>query len=118
MNGDIGQKLDEILQNPQMLMQIKALADTMTGGKPSPPPTPAEEPKNEITPPPAAEPALSDALTLFSPSPTLSRNLEHTTALLMALKPFLDEKRCGKVDRMLSMMRLAQMATRFGGLMP
>ena len=30
MNGDFSQKLNQVLSNPAMMAQIKALADTMT----------------------------------------------------------------------------------------
>ena len=117
MTGDFSAKLDQILQNPAMLAQIKALADTMTANAPKPqesvakesaPPTPTEE---QAPAEPAAVPIL------FAPSPTLEKNLKNTRELLLALKPFLDNKRCAKIDKMLSMMRLAEMAGQFGNLL-
>ncbi len=117
MTGDFSSKLDEILKNPTMLAQIKALADTMTAGKAEEPPPPEEPP----APPPApvqAQPAMETALpVLLAPSPNLQKNLTNTRALLIALKPFLDDKRCGKIDKMLSMMRLAEMAGQFGSFL-
>ncbi len=108
MNGDLGAKLDEILKNPEMLSQIKALADTMTSAeKPSEPPPPSSQ---EPAIPPEVLPAF------LAPSGELERNLANTQALLLALKPFLDERRCMKIDKMLSMMRLARLAGRFGEL--
>ncbi len=100
-----------------MLSQIKALADTMTAGaaKPQEPP-PAEPVQPE---PPHKEKAVSaepQIPVLFTPSPSLEKNLRHTRDLLIALKPFLDDKRCAKIDKMLSMMRLAEMAGQFGNL--
>ena len=117
MNGDFSAKLDQILGNPAMLSQIKALADTMTTAntKTQPPPEEAPAPpfhekkeeNREVLPSPPV---------LFTPSPNLEKNLKHTRDLLIALKPFLDEKRCVKIDKMLSMMRLAEMAGQFGSL--
>ncbi len=118
MTGDFSSKLDEILKNPAMLAQIKALADTMTAGKAEEPPPPEEVP---VPPPPApvqAEPVSGTPLPmLFAPSPSLQKNLTHTRALLIALKLFLDDKRCSKIDKMLSMMRLAEMAGQFGSFL-
>ena len=102
-----------------MLSQIKALADTMTTANAKPQQSPAEEPpapshfheKKEET-----HEAFSVPPVLFTPSPNLEKNLKHTRDLLIALKPFLDEKRCAKIDKMLSMMRLAEMAGQFGSL--
>ncbi len=118
MTGDLGSKLDEILANPAMLAQIKALADTMTQNSASKPPEPAPPPPNEPAPMAEAKEAIaSEPLPmLFSPSPNVERNLKNTRNLLLALKPFLDEKRCMKIDKMLSMMRLAEMAGQFGSL--
>ena len=99
-----------------MLSQIKALADTMTtaNAKPQPPeeePAPPFHEKKE-----EAREILPSPPVLFTPSPNLEKNLKHTRDLLIALKPFLDEKRCVKIDKMLSMMRLAEMAGQFGSL--
>ena len=117
MNGDFSAKLDQILANPAMLAQIKALADTMTAGNAKPQETPPAEPpeptREEKTP--SAE-QVSALPVLFPPPPALEKNLKHTRDLLIALKPFLDDKRCAKIDKMLSMMRLAEMAGQFGNL--
>ncbi|MBQ9748371.1 MAG: hypothetical protein IJV98_06265 [Clostridia bacterium] len=104
MNGDLGEKLDQILANPAMLAQIKTLADTMTASGGASVGESAEDKKQD---PPPALPSLP------TPSPAMERNLKNTRNLLIALKPFLDEKRCTKVDKMLSMMRLAEMAGQF-----
>ena len=120
MTGDFSAKLDQILANPAMLAQIKALADTMTTGAPKPQPSSEEEhpPAPQEATPVEKEASIPDAALpmLFSPSPILEKNLKHTRDLLVALKPFLDEKRCMKIDKMLSMMRLAEMAGQFGSL--
>ncbi len=126
MNGDFSSKLDKILSNPAMMAQIKSLADTMTEAEGTP--------ASEVSPPPAAEPSEPPAQeeqekpdadiqtetalpASFSPAPGLARNLKNTRALLAALKPYLDDKRREKVDKMLSMMRLAEMAGYFKNLM-
>ncbi len=116
MNGDFTSKLDEILKNPAMLAQIKSLADTMTAGQKKDEPAPISEPApHQEEEAPVSVPAALPMI--FSPSPGLEQNLRHTRDLLLALKPFLDEKRCMKVDKMLSMMRLAEMAGQFGSLL-
>ena len=112
-----------------MMAQIKALADTMTvsgstaSGTPEPPP---EEP---VTPPDQAAAAASAPAentanaasaalpALFSPAPEIEKNLKNTRALLLALKPYLDAGRCEKIDKMLNMMRLAEMAGYFKNLL-
>lgn len=123
MNGDFSSKLDKILSNPAMMAQIKSLADTMTedGEAKTPPPTEptqaASEPEPAAAPesPPQTDtPAAMPAL--FSPAPGMEKNIKNTRALLLALKPYLDDKRRDKIDKMLNMLRLAEMAGYFKNL--
>ena len=128
MNDDFSAKLDKLLSNPAMMAQIKSLADTMTEteGKGSPA---AEDVSAEPMPADASagtadvsseaaskteETALPASL---APEPGLARNIKNTRALLAALKPYLDDKRREKVDKMLNMMRLAEMAGYFKNFM-
>lgn len=117
MNGDFNEKLEQVLANPALLAQIKALADTMTENTEK---AQAAAPKQESPAPtePKEDNSYSASLPiLFAPSPALEKNLKNTRELLLALKPFLDHKRCAKIDKMLSMMRLAEMAGQFGNLL-
>ena len=125
MNGDFTQKLNQVLSNPAMMAQIKALADTMTEAD-------THKEKNEPTAeaailpkvpeaPPKHVPEESDSVrqaipvpAFFTPSPSFEKNMKNTCTLLNALKPFLDERRCAKIDKMLSMIRFAQMAGQLG----
>lgn len=120
MNGDFSSKLDKILSNPAMMAQIKSLADTMTeegdAKAPSPPPpeqAAAAEPATPPPPQPESPPAMP---ALFSPEPGMEKNIKNTRALLIALKPYLDDKRREKIDKMLNMLRLAEMAGYFKNL--
>ena len=119
MNEDFSQKLNQVLSNPTMMAQIKALADTMTES------TPSQEKNVQITEYPLsakAEPLEQIDLSreklsvppFFTPSPSFEKNMKNTCALLTALKPFLDERRRGKIDKMLSMIQFAQMAGQLG----
>ena len=119
MNGDFSQKLNQVLSNPAMMAQIKALADTMTESET------ASEKAVQITEslaPAKAEPfeqtdPFREKLPVppfFTPSPSFEKNMKNTCALLTALKPFLDERRRGKIDKMLSMIQFAQMAGQLG----
>jgi len=128
LNGDFSSKLDALLSNPAMMAQIKALADTMTvsggaAGTPEPPPQePAAPPEKAAA---AASASVGNAANaegtalpaLFSPTPGIEKNLKNTRALLLALKPYLDAGRCEKIDKMLNMMRLAEMAGYFKNLL-
>lgn len=119
MNGDFSQKLNQVLSNPAMMAQIKALADTMTesesdseknGQLTQPPVLPKQESPEPVDP-------FREKLSVppfFTPSPSFEKNMKNTCALLTALKPFLDERRRGKIDKMLSMIQFAQMAGQLG----
>ena len=111
MNGDFSEKLSQVLSNPAMMAQIKALADTMTESSTKEETAPSKEPPHIETPESVSLPAF------FTPSPTFEKNMQNTCALLYALKPFLDEKRCAKIDKMLSMIRFAEMAGKFGNFL-
>ena len=119
MNGDFSQKLNQVLSNPAMMAQIKALADTMTESETS------SEKNGQIIE--SVAPARSEFAEesepvrekisvppFFTPSPSFEKNMKNTCALLNALKPFLDERRRAKIDKMLSMIQFAQMAGQLG----
>ena len=128
--NDFSEKLDSILSNPEMMAQIKRLADTMTSGTPSVPesPQPAENAVQagnfgeSKEPPPDGAPDMPDITEAVSALASLSgerrgrrkgNNMAHSRALLLALKPYLDDKRCEKIDKLLRMMQLAEMAGYF-----
>ncbi|MBQ3490740.1 MAG: hypothetical protein IJA86_09135 [Clostridia bacterium] len=116
MNGDFSQKLNQVLSNPAMMAQIKALADTMTENS-APPETEKNVSETDLTQKnknPEPFPEKLNIPPFFTPSPSFEKNLQNACALLSALKPFLDHKRQEKIDKMLSMMHFAQMAGQFG----
>ena len=121
MNGDFSQKLNQVLSNPAMMAQIKALADTMTEAEAHPQtdgnlPASTAEPtaKNEDFSSEGPFGEKRSVPAFITPSPSFEKNMKNTCALLDALKPFLDERRCAKIDKMLSMIRFAQMAGQLG----
>ena len=120
MTGDFNDKLNSILQNPAMMAQIKALADTMTAGED----TSSQENGESAEESAATVSGAAEEKTLVPPqrldgllSPAFEENIQNTCALLQSLRPFLDARRREKIDRVLQMIRLAQMASKFGGLL-
>ena len=112
MNGDFSQKLNQVLSNPAMMAQIKALADTMTENN-----TQSNESETNDASKDIRTEQFSEKITappFFTPSPSFEKNLQNACALLSALKPFLDYRRQEKIDKMLSMMHFAKMAGQFG----
>ena len=114
MNGDFSQKLNQVLSNPEMMAQIKALADTMTESEKQEPPKEQEPPKIESAADIGPIREKIPVPAFFTPSPSFEKNMKNTCALLHALKPFLDDRRCDKIDKMLSMIQFAQMAGQLG----
>jgi len=87
---EIGERLNELLSNPAQLEKLSALAKSFMGGEQSETPEP--------------DPRLFESL---------SRSLGEKSddrRLLEAMKPFLSEKRRGKVDRALKLAHLASLA--------
>lgn len=112
MNGDFSQKLNQVLSNPAMMAQIKALADTMTENNSQPHESETDDSYKDIR-----TEQFTEKITVppfFTPSPSFEKNLQNACALLSALKPFLDNRRQEKIDKMLSMMHFAKMAGQFG----
>ena len=121
MNGDFSQKLNQVLSNPAMMAQIKALADTMTESEshaehtePAPNADPIPNPKSEPIRELGPLREKNAVPVFFTPSPSFEKNMKNTCSLLSALKPFLDDRRCAKIDKMLSMIQFAQMAGQLG----
>lgn len=114
MNGDFSEKLSQILSNPTMMAQIKSLADTMTASEEIKETTEEKTAESSGQLPVAEQTEKQRIPAFFTPSATFEKNMRNTCALLTALKPFLDDRRCDKIDKMLSMIRFAEMAGKLG----
>ena len=108
------QQIGAILQDPQQLQKVFALAQSLGL---SPPQSSPPEPHAEPSPAPAAPPsfsqsapqaAVSDALgDLLQKAGQLDRRQEN---LLNALKPFLRPERREKIDRAMQAARISRLA--------
>lgn len=117
--GELEEKLGAILGNPQAMSQIMALAQSLGGN------TPEDKPPAQPSPPPPSGAPSSQLLSaLFSeagePDPRLFRlaakvmqeyrsNDSDRTALLLALRPFVKEKRYAKLDRAVHLAKLSRL---------
>lgn len=92
---DITGKISQLLSDPQAMEQIMSLTSLLS-------PSNEEAPKQQSEPVKPALPAFSDDMmkTLMKLMPLLSdiRQDDDTTRLLNALRPFLCEERCKKLD--------------------
>ena len=116
--ADWQEQLNTILSDPDAMAQIASIAQSLGGGA-------AAEPKPDGASPPPPPPGMDTAQLLGSLDPELLRRLEpllrelnrpessETTALLMALRPFLSRKRRDKVERAAQLARLIHLGKTF-----
>lgn len=98
--SDFEDKLNKLLNDPDELERFAGFAKSLMSG--------GEEQEKE-TAPPSAEPELLKSLGgLLRSGAGGSRE----TRLLEAMRPYLSEKRRGKMDRALKLARLADLAER------
>lgn len=96
MDSAVFEKLGAAVSDPEIQKKISAIISGETAGAP---------PKPDAPPPPPP------------PLPPASSTIKNGRALLLALKPYMDEKRCEKIDRILSAMKLAEFAGMFRNMM-
>ena len=90
MDSDITNKLNEVLSDPEKLKSVMSVVSTFMGSQSQP----TQQP---VQPPPPVE--------VFNTKESNSR-----TELLRALKPFLSEEKCARIDKILKIMTVAQLA--------
>lgn len=113
MENDLSEKLGAMLADPAMLAKIASIAGNLgLGSAPTAPPPPKDEPKpcdtcpaKDILPCGGAEcplPAKGGALS------GAAKSISQSRALLVALKPYLSAERCERIDKILGMMKIAE----------
>lgn len=135
--GELEEKLEGILGNPQAMAQIMSLAQSLNlggagqsadAGAQTPGPPPGEEPAAQAAPPPPTAPAggaengLGGLLSgLGSLDPKLlsaaagligqfnSGADDQRVALLTALRPFVKEQRYAKLDKAIQIAKLSRL---------
>ncbi|MBQ9745869.1 MAG: hypothetical protein IJW21_03525 [Clostridia bacterium] len=111
MDNDFSEKLGTLLSDPAALAKIASLAGSLgLGGAPAPAQEKKAErecsecPAKEIMPcggapcPFPKKDGLSDA----------AKSIAQSRALLTALKPYLSSERCERIDKILGMMKIAE----------
>ena len=97
--SELEDKLNSILSDPKQMEQIAGLARSLMGGAGEPPTGPAPGKT-------AVDPGLLRRITQAMRGGETGRE----QALLTAMRPYLSEKRRGKMDRALQIARLARIA--------
>ena len=114
-DGSLEQAIGAVLQDPQQLQKIFALAQSLGLSPPEAPAAPAAPPPPEPPKPAAATTSAEQApedrgsalRTLLQQAGKLDRRQEN---LLNALKPFLKPERREKVDRAMQAARISRLA--------
>lgn len=113
MDNDFSEKLGALLSNPEALAKIAGIAGSL--GLSSPAPTPEKTEAKE-----AHECSSCPAHDLLpcggAPCPfpekgkasSAAKSIAESRALLSALKPYLSAERCARIDKILGMMKIAE----------
>jgi len=107
--SEMEEKLGAILNNPQMMQQIMAMAQSL-GGSPGPEPETRKPPESAGPPLADLDPKMLQGLAGLARSNGVDRNQE---ALLHALSPYLSRDRVGKLERAMRAARMAGAASAF-----
>ena len=111
---NIQDKIAEIMADPEALSQVQSLGRMLGLGSDEPAPPPKPEPKSgELIPTEAL-----GTITKLMPLLSMANQEDDTSRLLAALRPFLSEEKCRKLDsakKMLQIMKLLP-ALKEGGL--
>jgi hypothetical protein len=111
MDNDISEKLGALLSNPDAMAKIAGLASTLGLGAQHEAEKESREPCSSCM---AKEAARCDGsgCALSGKNGKLSetaKSIACSRALLQALKPYLSAERCARIDKILGMMKIAEL---------
>lgn len=116
MDNDFSEKLGTLLSDPAALAKIASLAGSLGLSGACPPPSAEKEkppkPHSECNDCPAKELLpCGGAPCPFPKKESVSeaaKSIAQSRALLVALKPYLSSERCARIDKILGMMKIAE----------
>lgn len=111
--SELDDKLNSILNNPQMMQQIMSLAQSMNGAEAAPPPPPSASPPSAPQQGPALFDAPLDPSLLSKIAGLMQRSSinQDQAQLLKALRPYLSSKKLQKLERAMHAARMAGIAS-------
>lgn len=113
--SEMEEKLGQILNNPQMMQQIMAMAQAIGAGQ-GPKLEENQRPEPSPAPAPNFDPRMLQSLAGLAQQNNVD---QHQQALLKALSPYLSRERIQKLERAMRAARMAGVASAFvssGGL--
>lgn len=118
--GELDEKLNTLLGDPDSMARIMALAQQLSGAMPTePPPPPPQQAVESADPLQGFDPAVLAKLLPIARE--MTRQDSASMQLLYALRPFLKEEKQGKVERAAKLARLIRIGKQFlteGGGLP
>lgn len=102
-------KINSVLNNPQLMQQILSMAQTL--GQSAPPPQPPQDQSAEPRLP-DFDPALLQKLSGLAAQGHIDRDQQ---ALLTALHPYLSHRKLSKLEKAMRAAKIARMASGFLG---
>ena len=111
--SELDDKLNSILNNPQMMQQIMSLAQSMNGAEAAPPPPPSASPPSAPQQSPALFDAPLDPSLLSKIAGLMQRSSinQDQAQLLKALRPYLSSQKLQKLERAMHAARMAEIAS-------
>ena len=110
MDNDFSEKLSALLSDPAMLSKIAGIAGSLGVGA-MPQQTKEQEHVCPTCPAKDTLPCGNEKCMITGNSGNLSetsKNIACSRALLQALKPYLSKERCERIDKILGMMKIAE----------
>jgi hypothetical protein len=112
MDNDLSEKLGALLSNPEALAKIAGIAGSLGLTGASEPPPAQEKPTHDCDACPAKEIFPCGGAPCPFPKKdgigSAAKSIAESRALLVALKPYLSHERCERIDKILGMMKIAE----------
>ena len=105
-------QLSAVLNNPQMMQQIMAMAQSFSPPPQESPPPPTAPPPTPEPSPPAFDPAMLQKIAGLAQQGAID---PHQQNLLQALDPYLSQGRLYKLERAMRAAKMAKVASSFIG---
>ena len=105
-------QLSAVLNNPQMMQQIMAMAQSFSPPPQESPPPPTAPPPTPEPSPPAFDPAMLQKLSGLMGAGGMDKNQQH---LLRALSPYISQSRLIKLEKAMQAAKMARIATNLFG---